>query len=159
MIATDNMINKLNKRILYVAEKLGSDNNIYKNYSDYLISHGINIRYKNGVVQIIRGKKANLTNAMANAISDIETLGQVKEAVRKRGEKATKAAIKKAAYVKAELNNIKEFIYNKTGEREIQGLSGTKGKKTYSELYNILMKYSAEYEQYKKFAYEELEEF
>ena len=158
-IASDNSINKINKRINTIAKKLGVESELYKAFTDYFTVHGINTREKKGVIQLVRGKKANVTVAHMANIENIDYYDRIKREVSKRGEKATISNIEKAAYVKANLDNIKEFIYLSTGHRDIEGLTGTKGKKTYSEMYAILKKYEKDYENYKKSMYEELEEF
>lgn len=158
-IASDNAINKINKRISTIANKLGTDSELYKAFTDYFTVHGINTRQKDGVIQIVRGKKANVTVSHMNNIETIEYYGKLKRELSKRGEKTTISNIEKAAYVKANISNIKEFVYLSTGKRDIEGLSGTKGKKTYSEMYAILKKYEKDYEKYKKSMYEELEDF
>lgn len=158
-IASDNSINKINKRITTIANKLGTDSELYKAFTDYFTVHGINTRQKNGVIQLVRGKKANVTNVHMANIENMDYYGKIKREVAKRGEKTTISNIEKAAYVKANIGNIKEFVYLSTGHRDIEGLTGTKGKKTYSEMYAILKKYEKDYEKYKKSMYEELEEF
>ena len=158
-IASDNSINKINKRINTIAKKLGAESGLYKAFTDYFTVHGINTRQKNGVIQLVRGKKANVTVAHMTNIENMDYYGRIKREVAKRGEKATISNIEKAAYVKANIDNIKEFIYLSTGHRHIDGLSGVKGKKTYSELYDKIKNYEKEYEIYKKTMYEELEEF
>lgn len=159
IIASDNSINKINKRISTIVNKLGTESELYKAFTDYFTVHGINTRAKNGVIQLVRGKKANVTIAQMNNIEMLEYYGKIKREVAKRGEKATISNIEKAVYVKANLDNIKEFIYLSTGQRRIDGLSGVKGKKTYSELYDKIKNYEKEYEIYKKTMYEELEDF
>ena len=158
-IASDNSINKINKRILTIVNKLGHDSELYKAFTDYFIVHGINTRQKNGVIQLARGKKANVTITQMNNIELLEYYGKIKREVAKRGEKASISNIEKAAWVKTNISDIKEFVYLTTGQRNIDGLSRTKGKKTYSEMYKILKKYEKDYEKYKKSMYEELEEF
>ena len=157
--ASDNSINKINKRINTIAKKLGTESELYKAFTDYFTVHGINIRQKNGVIQLVRGKKANVTEAHMTNIENMDYYGRIKREVAKRGEKTTISNIEKAAYVKANISNIKEFVYLSTGHRNIDGLTGTKGKKTYSEMYKILKKYEKDYEKYKKSMYEELEDF
>ena len=158
-IASDNSINKINKRINTIVNKLGTDSVLYKAFTDYFIVHGINTRQKNGVIQLVRGKKANVTITQMNNIEMLEHYGKIKREVAKRGEKTTISNIEKAAYVKANIGNIKEFVYLSTGQRYIEGLTDTKGKKTYSQMYKILKKYEKDYENYKKSMYEELEDF
>lgn len=158
-IASDNSINKINKRITTIVNKLGTGSELYKAFTDYFTVHGINTRMKNGVIQMVRGKKANVTTAHMINIENMDFYGKIKRAVSKRGEKATISNIEKAAWVKTNISDIKEFVYLTTGHRNIDGLSGTKGKKTYSEMYAILKKYENDYEKYKKSMYEELEEF
>lgn len=158
-IASDNSINKINKRITTIVNKLGTDSELYKAFTDYFTVHGINTRQKNGVIQLVRGKKANVTIAQMNNIEMLDYFGKLKREVTKRGEKATISNIEKAAWVKANVNDIKEFVYLSTGNRNIDGLTGTKGKKTYSQMYSILKKYEKDYEKYKKSMYEELEDF
>ena len=158
-IASDNSINKINKRITTIVNKLGTESELYKAFTDYFTVHGINTRTKNGVIQLVRGKKANVTIAQMNNIENMDYYGRIKREVTKRGEKATISNIEKAAYVKANINDIKEFIYLSTGYRHIAGLSGVKGKKTYSELYDKIKNYEKEYEIYKKTMYEDLEDF
>lgn len=158
-IASDNNINKINKRISTIANKLGTDSELYKAFTDYFTVHGINTRQKNGVIQLVRGKKANVTITQMNNIEMFDYYGKLKRDVSSRGEKATISNIEKAAYVKANLDNIKEFVYLSTGNRYIEGLSETKGKKNYSQMYDILKKYEKDYEKYKKSMYEELEDF
>ena len=158
-IASDNSINKINKRILTIVNKLGTDSELYKAFTDYFTVHGINTRQKNGVIQLVRGKKSNVTITQMNNIEMLDYYGKLKRDVSKRGEKATISNIEKAAWVKTNINDIKEFVYLTTGHRNIDGLSGTKGKKTYSEMYKILKKYEKDYEKYKKSMYEELEDF
>ena len=157
--ASDNSINKINKRINTIANKLGTNSELYKAFTDYFTVHGINTRMKNGVIQLVRGKKANVTVAHMTNIENMDYYGRIKREVAKRGEKTTISNIEKAAYVKANIGNIKEFVYLSTGHRNIDGLTGTKGKKTYSEMYAILKKYEKDYEKYKKSMYEDLEEF
>lgn len=159
IIASDNSINKINKRITTIASKLGTDSELYKAFTDYFTVHGINTRLKNGVIQLARGKKANVTIAQMNNIEMFDYYGGIKRDVSKRGEKATISNIEKAAWVKTNINDIKEFVYLSTGHRDIEGLTGTKGKKTYSQMYDILKKYEKDYEKYKKSMYEELEDF
>ena len=158
-IASDNSINKINKRIITIVNKLGTKSTLYKAFTDYFTVHGINTRQKNGIIQLVRGKKANVTITQMNNIEVLEYYGKIKREVAKRGEKTTNSNIEKAAYVKANISDIKEFVYLTTGYRNIAGLSGTKGKKTYSEMYKILKKYEKDYEKYKKTMYEELEDF
>lgn len=158
-IASDNSINKINKRINTIANKLGTNSALYKAFTDYFIVHGINTREKKGVIQLVRGKKANVTITQMNNIEMLEYYGKIKREVAKRGEKTSISNIEKAAWVKTNISDIKEFVYLTTGHRNIDGLSGTKGKKTYSEMYKILKKYEKDYEKYKKSMYEELEEF
>lgn len=158
-IASDNNINKINKRISTIANKLGTESELYKAFTDYFTVHGINTRKKNGVIQIVRGKNANVTIAQMNNIESMDYYGKLKRDVSKRGEKATISNIEKAAWVKTNIGDIKEFVYLTTGHRNIEGLTGTKGKKTYSEMYKILKKYEKDYEKYKKSMYEELEDF
>ena len=158
-IASDNTINKINKRISTIASKLGTESELYKAFTDYFTVHGINTRTKNGVIQLVRGKKANVTITQMNNIEMIEYYGKLKREVSKRGEKATISNIEKAAWVKSNISDIKEYVYISTGQYYIEGLSGTKGKKSYSEMYKILKKYEKDYEKYKKSMYEELEEF
>ena len=158
-IASDNSINKINKRILTIVNKLGTDSELYKAFTDYFTVHGINTRMKNGVIQLVRGKKANVTIVQMNNIEMFDYFGKLKHDLTKRGEKATISNIEKAAWVKTNISDIKEFVYLTTGHRNIDGLSETKGKKTYSEMYKILKKYEKDYEKYKKSMYEELEEF
>ena len=159
IIASDNSINKINKRISTIVNKLGTESELYKAFTDYFTVHGINTRTKNGVIQLVRGKKANVTKAQMNNIEMLDYYGKIKRDVSKRGEKATISNIEKAAWVKTNISDIKEFVYLTTGHRNIGGLSGTKGKKTYSEMYKILKKYEKDYEKYKKSMYEELEDF
>ena len=158
-IARDNSINKINKRINTIAKKLGTNSELYKAFTDYFTVHGINTRQKNGVIQLVRGKKANVTIAQMNNIEMLDYYGKLKRDVSKRGEKATISNIGKAAWVKSNIKDIKEFVYLNTGQYYIDGLTGTKGKKTYSEMYKILKKYEKDYEKYKKSMYEDLEEF
>ena len=158
-IASDNSINKINKRITTIVNKLGTESELYKAFTDYFTVHGINTRTKNGVIQLVRGKKANVTTAHMTNIENMDFYGKIKKEVSKRGEKATISNIEKAAWVKTNINDIKEYVYLSTGQFHIDGLSGTKGKKTYSEMYDILKKYEKDYEKYKKSMYEELEEF
>lgn len=157
--ASDNSINKINKRINTIVNKLGTDSELYKAFTDYFTVHSINTRMKNGVIQLVRGKKANVTIVQMNNIEMLEHYGKIKREIAKRGEKATISNIKKAAWVKTNINDIKEFVYLSSGHRNIEGLSGTKGKKTYSEMYTILKKYEKDYEKYKKSMFEELEDF
>lgn len=158
--ATDNEINKINKRINTIAKKLGTDSAMYKAYTDYFTVHGINTRTNaNGIVQITRGKKANVTSTQMNNIEMIEYYGKLKRELKKRGEKTTKSYIEMVSYVKTKVNEIKEFVYLSTGQRHIDGLSGEKGKKTYAEMYKALKKYEKDFEKYKKAQYEELEDF
>lgn len=130
---------------------------LYKSYSDYLTVHG----FKTTKGGIVSKSKKNLEKAdnMLKSLDTLERVSDVQRDIRKRGEKVTKKSVKKAVFVRNELNNIKEFIYLKSGKREIDGLTGTKGKKTYSELYKILQPYLSEYENYKKGIYEDLEDF
>ena len=158
-IASDNSINKINKRINTIANKLGTESELYKAFTDYFTVHGINTRTKNGVIQLVRGKKSNVTTTHMTNIENIDYYGKLKRAVSERGEKATISNIEKAAWVKTNINDIKEFVYLSTGHRDIEGLTGTKGKKTYSQMYAILKKYEKDYEKYKKSMYEELEDF
>lgn len=159
-IASDNMINKLNKRLTTIAEKLGTNSQLFKNYEDYFTVHGVNTRKnKKGVTQITRGNKANLSENMAKAVENMDFYGGLKKELRKRGEKPTMTNIDMAGWVKANLNEVKEFVYLTTGKREINGLSGTKGKKSYREMYNILKKYQQEMERQKADLYEPLEDF
>ena len=158
-IASDNSINKINKRISTIANKLGTNSELYKAFTDYFTVHGINTRTKNGIIQLVRGKKANVTVAHMTNIENMDYYGRIKREVAKRGEKTTISNIEKAAWVKTNINDIKEFVYLSTGQYYIEGLTGTKGKKTYSEMYKILKKYEKDYEKYKKSMYEELEEF
>lgn len=158
--ASDNEINKINKRLGTIADKLGIDSAMYKAYTDYFTVHGINTRTNaKGVIQIVRGKKANVSITQMNNIEMIEYYGKVKRELKKRGEKTTKSYIEMVAYVKSKVNEIKEFVYLSTGQRQIDGLSGEKGKKTYAEMYKVLKKYEKDYEKYKKAQYEELEDF
>ena len=158
-IARDNSINKINKRIRKIASKLGTESELYKAFTDYFTVHGINTRQKNGVIQLVRGKKANVTITQMNNIEMLDYYGKLKRDVSKRGEKATISNIEKAAWVKTNINDIKEFVYLSTGHRDIEGLTGIKGKKTYSQMYSILKKYEKDYEKYKKSMYEDLEDF
>lgn len=159
-IASDNMINKINKRLTTIAEKLGTNSQLFKNYEDYFIVHGINTRKnKKGVTQITRGKRANLSETMAKAIESMDFYGGLKKELRKRGEKLTMTNIDMASWVKSHLNEIKEFVYLSTVKREIEGLTGTRGKKTYREMYHILKKYQKLMEQQKNEVYEPLEDF
>lgn len=158
-IASDNSINKINKRITAIANKLGTESELYKAFTDYFTVHGINTRTKNGIIQLTRGKKANVTEVHMTNIENMDYFGKLKKELSKRGEKATISNIKKAAWVKTNINDIKEFVYLSTGHRNIDGLTGTKGKKSYSEMYKILKKYEKDYEKYKKSMYEKLEEF
>lgn len=158
-IASDNSINKINKRISTIVNKLGTENELYKAFTDYFTVHGINTRTKNGVIQLVRGKKANVTITQMNNIEMIDYYGKLKRELSKRGEKATISNIEKASWVKTNINAIIEYVYLTTGHRNIEGLTGTKGKKTYSEMYDILKKYEKDYEEYKKSMYEELEDF
>ena len=158
-IASDNSINKINKRITTIVNKLGTESELYKAFTDYFTVHCINTRMKNGIIQLVRGKKANVTLAQMTNIENMDYYGGIKRDVSKRGEKATISNIEKAAWVKTNINDIKEFVYLSTGHRNIEGLTGTKGKKTYSQMYEILKKYEKDYEKYKKSMYEELEDF
>ena len=152
-IARDNSINKINKRISTIANKLGTNSELYKAFTDYFTVHGINTRTKNGIIQLVRGKKANVTVAHMTNIENMDFYGNIKKEVSKRGEKATISNIEKAAWVKTNIKDIKEFVYLSTGQYYIEGLTGTKGKKTYSEMYKILKKYEKDYEKYKKSMY------
>ena len=158
-IASDNSINKINKRIITIANKLGTDSTLYKAFTDYFTVHGIKTRQKNGIIQLVRGKKANVTVVHMTNIENMDYYGRIKREVAKRGEKATISNIEKAAWIKTNINDIKEFVYLSTGHKDIDGLTGTKGKKTYSQMYAILKKYEKDYEKYKKSMYEELEDF
>lgn len=158
-IASDNSINKINKRITTIANKLGTESELYKAFTDYFTVHGINTRMKNGVIQLVRGKKSNVTTVHMTNIENMDYYGKIKREVSKRGENATISNIEKAAWVKTKIRDIKEYVYLSTGQYRIEGLTGTKGKKTYSEMYDILKKYEKDYEKYKKSMYEELEEF
>ena len=131
--------------------------NLYKQYSDYLTVHGFQTT-KSGVISKSKSNLAKSDN-MITSLDSLEKVSAIQREVRNRGEKVTKENVSKAVFVKNELTNIKEFIYLKTGSRNIDGLTGTKGKKTYSELYDILQGYLSEYEQYEKGFYEELEDF
>lgn len=158
--ATDNEINKINKRIITIVNKLGKNSDLYKQYIDYFTVHGITTNTsKKGIIQIKRGKKANLTDIQLQNIEQMDYVGKLQKELKKRGEKATVTAVEKAIYVKKNLDNIKEFVYLSTGERHINGLSDTKGKKTYAEMYSILKKYEKQFEEYKKQHYEDLEDF
>lgn len=157
--ASDNSIRKINSRIETIAKKLGTESELYKSFTDYFTVHGINTRQKNGIIQLVRGKKANVTTAHMTNIENMDFYGKIKKEVSKRGEKATISNIEKAAWVKSNIKDIKEFVYLNTGQYYIDGLTGTKGKKSYSEMYKILKKYEKDYEKYKKSMYEELEEF
>ena len=158
-IASDNSINKINKRITTIVNKLGTESELYKAFTDYFTVHGINTRMKNGVIQLVRGKKSNVTTIHMLNLENMDFYGKIKREISKRGEKATISTIEKAAWVQSNIKHIKEFVYLNTGQYRIEGLTGTKGKKTYSEMYTILKKYEKEYEIYKKTMYEELEDF
>lgn len=157
--ASDNNIRKINSRIKTIANKLGTENELYKSFTDYFTVHGLNTRKSNGIIQLVRGKKANVTSTHMINIENLNYYGKLKKELSKRGEKATISNIEKAAWVKSNIRDIKEYVYLSTGQYHIDGLSGTKGKKTYSEMYDILKKYEKDYEKYKKTMYEELEEF
>ena len=157
--ATDNQINKINKRIETIVNKLGKESTMYKFFTDYFTVHGLKTRTKNGFIQLVRGKKSNVTSSHMNNIEMIDYYGKLKKELSKRGEKTTKSNIEKAAYVKENFREVKEYIYLSTGFRQLDGLTGTKGKKTYAELYDILKNYEKEYELYEKTMYEELEVF
>lgn len=157
--ATDNEINKINKRIETIVNKLGKDSTMYKTFTDYFTVHGLKTRMKNGIIQLVRGKKGNVTTSHMNNIENMDYYGKLKKELTKRGEKATKSNIEKAAYVKEKFEEVKEYIYLSTGHRHLDGLSGTKGKKTYAELYDKIKNYEKEYELYEKAMYEELEDF
>ena len=157
--ATDNQINKINKRIETIVNKIGKESIMYKVFTDYFTVHGLKTRTKNGFIQLVRGKKGNVTSTHMNNIEMFDYYGKLKKELSKRGEKATKSNIVKAAYVKAKFGEVKEYIYLSSGHRYMNGLSGTKGKKTYAELYDILKSYEKEYELYEKAMYEELEDF
>ena len=86
-IASDNSINKINKRILTIVNKLGTDSELYKAFTDYFTIHGINTRQKNGIIQLVRGKKANVTinrKMLAEiAVSDPKAFAEIAEIAKK----------------------------------------------------------------------------
>lgn len=157
--ATDNEINKINKRIETIVNKLGKESIMYKIFTDYFTVHGLKTRVKNGFIQLVRGKKGNVTTTHMSNIENFDFYGKLKKELLNRGENATKSNIEKAAYVKEKFGEVKEYIYLSTGRMHLDGLTGTKGKKTYAELYDILKNYEKEYELYEKTMYEELEDF
>lgn len=119
---------------------------IYQEYADYMKVHNISVT-KKGVLS--KGKQ-NLqkSDAIIKALDRLTKVSEIQEKLRKTGEEVTKENIDKVVYVNQNLDAVKGYLYNVKQVKTIEGLSDTKGKTTYSELYGIIKKYEKEIDDY-----------
>lgn len=166
----DNIINKLNKRLVNLYNTFGEDNPTYQNYITRLTKNRLITYEKNGAVQISRSSKnLKLNRFQIETLNTLSTKGGTVKSL----QQAARAYLKESGVKKPKIEEINLFVdkmdYVKANRDMITGISkqinnglaitdslanlynraaGRSDEMTYDELYDLMRKAKGDYDKY-----------
>lgn len=166
----DNMINKINKRLVNLYNTFGEDNPTYQNYVTRLSKNRLITYEKNGAFQVSRSSKnLNLNRFQFETLNTLSNKGGTVKSL----QQSARAYLKESGAKKPTLKEINLFVdkmeYVKANRDMITGISkqikqgiaitdslaelynraaGRSEELTYDELYNLMRKAKGDYDKY-----------